>query len=120
MRYTAPGHGAHSSRSREGEEGGKEDNVSDPGPNKRCCSVLISILIGCTLAYITSNRYRYRDTDTEPKDTQLQKEILCLVSGEVYVVACSLCLIIGFRLIASVLESKTAHEKLHQKGKNKE
>lgn len=71
------------------------------------------------MAYITSNRYRYRDTDTEPKDTQLQKEILCLVSGEVYVVACSLCLIIGFRLIASVLESKTAHEKLHQKGKKK-
>lgn len=42
------------------------------------------------------------------------------MSGEVYVVACSLCLIIGFRLIASVLESKTAHEKLHQKGKKNE
>lgn len=33
--------------------------------------------------------HRYRYTDTEPKDTQLQKEILCLVSGKVYVVACA-------------------------------
>lgn len=70
------------------------DNVSDPVPNKRCCSVLISILIGCTLAYITGKQIQIH--------LQVQIQIQranCNGGGKRYLASCPKSFTLG-RLVA--------------------